>query len=73
MPERGRALKGVLEHDDLIVSVCARHGTDPDVVRALLALEADFPNLHGWGQRPSLRREMARIMDASFAGESAEA
>lgn len=67
----GERLKGLLQHDDVIVSVCERNGMDPDLVRALLALESSFPNLHGYGMRPALRREMARIIDTRIPGDRA--
>ncbi len=56
----------LLQYDDVITAVCERNGVDPELVRDLLRLEAKYPNLHGWGQRPALRRQMAALIDAAI-------
>lgn len=62
-------MRSLLEHDDLIMAVCERNGVDPETMRELLSLEEDFPNLHGWGARPALRRAIAKIVDGSLEGK----
>lgn len=59
-------MPSLLDHDDLIVAVSQRNGVKPELVRALMELEARFPNLHGYGARPALRREMMKIIEESF-------
>lgn len=66
----GTRLTTLLQYDDVITSVCERNGVDPELVRGLLRLEARYPNLHGWGQRPALRRDMAALVDVSLLAES---
>ena len=34
----------------------------------LLALERDHQNLHGWGARPALRRDISKIIEEEMAG-----
>lgn len=62
-------LRSLLEHDDLITAVCQRNGVDAQVMRELLSLEERYPNLHGWGARPALRRSIAEIIDGSSQGK----
>jgi hypothetical protein len=52
--------------DAIIVDVCKAKAIDPQVVRDLLALEKEHPDLLGWGARPNLRRDIARIIDLAL-------
>ena len=52
------------EHRTLIDRVAAENGVSSDLVMSLLNLEATHANLHGWGARPALRREITQIIDA---------
>ncbi len=55
------------DHRDLIDRVTTANNVEPDLVMELLALEAKHSNLHGWGARPALRRDLSTIMDAHLA------
>lgn len=52
--------------DVIIVDVCEAKGIDPQVVRDLLALEKEHSDLLGWGARPNLRRDIARVIDLAL-------
>lgn len=53
-------------YDDLLAKVCAANQVPEDIVRQILALEAKHQNLHGWGARPALRRDIEAIVDAAL-------
>lgn len=54
-----------------IDGVAASTGVDAALIVELLALESRHQNLHGWGARPQLRREIAEIIGRVLAAEQA--
>lgn len=58
--------------DQQLASVCARHNVPEAVVRQILALETSHQNLHGWGARPALRRDINQIVDAALQAGAAK-
>lgn len=59
----------ILEGQLMAVSVA--HDVPVGTLRRLLALEGDHRNLHGWGARPALRRDIAAVLEEEMrAGEA---
>lgn len=57
----------------MIERVAETAGVPVSVVMELLALEPHHQNLHAWGARPALRREIVTIVDRAIAaGMAAE-
>lgn len=54
-----------------LASVCASNNVPEDVVRKILALEISHQNLHGWGARPALQRDINEIIDAALQAGAA--
>lgn len=49
------------------VNAAAEKGEAPvEVLLELLQLENVHTNLHGWGARPALRRDVERILDSAI-------
>lgn len=59
------------DYRDVVEEVATRTGVQADLIVELLNLEFRHQNLHGWGARPALRREIANIIDRAFARETA--
>ena len=59
------------DYRDVIDGVAARTGVSADLIVELLNLEFRHQNLHGWGARPALRREIAEIIDRAFTRAAA--
>ncbi len=55
------------KREPTIRRVAVEKGMDPELILALLALERDFPTLHGYGARGRLRRAAEALIDASLA------
>jgi hypothetical protein len=55
------------DYRDVVEEVAARTGVQADLIVELLNLEFRHQNLHGWGARPALRREIAAIVDRAIA------
>ncbi len=53
-----------LQDDDLIAALEREAGLEPGLLRRLLALEAEFPDLNMRGARRDLYRSLAAILDA---------
>jgi hypothetical protein len=47
----------------LIDEVCVAQDVPPALVRALLELEERHQNLHSYGARPRLRRDIAQLLE----------
>ncbi len=47
--------------------VSSQNEVSAETLRQLLALEESHRNLHTWGARPALRREIDAIIDADLA------
>lgn len=58
--------RSLLQYSEEIQAVCAANGVSADLVRRLLGLEERYPNLHSWGARPRLRREIAQLLEESL-------
>ena len=58
-----------VEYQAEIEQVAAATGVSVDIIVDLLNLEFRHQNLHSWGARPQLRREMAEIVDCALAAE----
>ncbi|WP_373461873.1 DNA modification system-associated small protein [Sphingomonas sp. SORGH_AS_0879] len=54
------------------MEVSSRHGVPVRVLRRLLALEDDHRNLHGWGARPALRRDIAAVIEEEMREGAAD-
>lgn len=54
------------EYRDEIEEVATRMGVEAELIVELLNLQYRHQNLHGWGARPALRREVATIIDRAF-------
>lgn len=54
------------DYRNVVEEVAARTGVQADLIVELLNLEYRHQNLHGWGARPALRREIAAIIDRAF-------
>lgn len=63
--EGGGPVKQLKHYRDLIEAVAMRHEVSGEVIGSLLALEADFQNLHAYGARPNLRTRISEIIDKS--------
>lgn len=55
----------ILEQQIELVS--SRNGVSALTLRRLLALEDDHRNLHSWGARPALRRDIEAIVEEDMA------
>ena len=55
------------DYREVIDEGAARMGVPADLIVELLNLEFRHQNLHGWGARPALRREIAAIIDRALA------
>jgi hypothetical protein len=55
----------ILEQQIELVS--SQNGVSAETLRQLLALEESHRNLHTWGARPALRREIDAIIEADMA------
>jgi len=52
------------QYPEVIEAVCAgQKDVTPALVRALLDLEERHQNLHSYGARPRLRREIAQLLE----------
>ncbi|PZW40409.1 hypothetical protein C8P66_12448 [Humitalea rosea] len=64
------------EYRDVVEDVARKTGVSADLIVDLLNLERRHQNLHGWGARPALRRDISAILDralsASQAGKEAD-
>lgn len=47
--------------------VSSQNGVSAETLRQLLALEENHSNLHTWGARPALRRQIGAIIEADMA------
>lgn len=54
------------EFREEVEAVSRQNGVDPSVVLSLLALEERHQNLHGYGARGRLRRDMAAIVEEAL-------
>lgn len=68
---RGRAVAVRLseEYRVTVAQVAKKAGLSEDLLIELLNLEFQHPNLHAYGARPALRREIAKIIEAAFEKE----
>lgn len=55
------------EYRDVVEEVALRLGVPVELIVELLGLEARHSNLHAWGARPALRRELSAIVDRAIA------
>ncbi len=60
-----------VEYRTEIEQVAGATGVPVDVIVDLLNLEYRHQNLHGWGARPQLRRDMAEIVNRALASQNA--
>lgn len=62
---------GMVKSNDILEQqielVSSRNGVSAGTMRRLLALEEDHPNLHSWGARPALRRDIDAIIEEDLA------
>jgi hypothetical protein len=50
-----------------IEQVSSRNGVSAHTLRRLLSLEDEHRNLHSWGARPALRRDIEAIIEEDMA------
>lgn len=55
------------EYLDAVTDIAAKSGLPVELLVSLLDLELQFPNLHGYGARPALRRSITEILEIQFA------
>lgn len=55
------------EYRDTVSDIAAKSGLSEDLLVSLLDLELQYPNLHGYGARPALRRSIAEILEQQFS------
>lgn len=55
------------EYRDTVDEVAAKSGLPADLLVSLLDLELQYPNLHAYGARPALRRNITEILEREFA------
>lgn len=61
------ALDLTVEYREVIERVAGEAGVPVSIIMELLALEPQHQNLHAWGARPALRREIVAIVDRAIA------
>lgn len=54
------------QRDDVVRAVATQHKLDPQLLLALIGLEAEHANLHAYGARGKLRRAAENLIDAAF-------
>jgi hypothetical protein len=64
-PEEG-SVPSLEDRGEIIAAVAEQTGVDPDLIVSLLALEPNHRNLHAWGARPSLRRDIDRLIEVAL-------
>ena len=52
---------------DLISQISARHEVNDELIVRLLKLEEQFPDVHAWGARTNLKRQIARVIEHAAA------
>ena len=55
-----------VEYRDVVFAAAKAAGVPPELLIELLDLESKHTNLHAWGARPALRREIADIMERAL-------
>jgi hypothetical protein len=55
--------KGLMQYADVIADVCATNQVDPELLLKLVELEPLHRNLHAYGARPKLRREIETLIE----------
>jgi hypothetical protein len=55
-----------VEYRDAVIAAAEKGEAPVDILLELLQLENVHTNLHGWGARPALRRDMERILDRAI-------
>lgn len=55
---------------ELIARAAAERGVPPELLRQLLDLEREIPEVSAWGARTTLARRVGEILDAASAGEA---
>ncbi len=58
------------EYRSVVEQVASTTGVNADLIVELLNLEFRHQNLHGWGARPALRRDIAAIIDRARQDET---
>lgn len=58
------------EYRSVVEQVATATGVSADLIVELLNLEFRHQNLHGWGARPALRRDIAAIIDRARQDET---
>ncbi len=54
------------EYRDTVAEVAEKSGLPTEFLTALLDLELQHPNLHGYGARGALRSSIAQILEGGF-------
>lgn len=58
------------DHPELIADAARVNGVSEELILAILRLEPESRNLHGYGNRPAFRRRLLELVDkARAAGE----
>jgi hypothetical protein len=65
------AVNLAIEYREVVEDVAGKTGVSADLILDLLNLERRHQNLHGWGARPALRREISTILDRVLSAERA--
>ena len=60
------------EHSDLIRQIAENNGVPVELIRQILELEPKYRNLHAWGARPALRRDLAALLDEALPSEDSD-
>ena len=55
------------EHSDLIRQIAEDNEVPVELIRQILELEPKYRNLHAWGVRPALRRDLAALVDDALS------
>lgn len=55
------------EYIETVTDIAAKCGLSAELLVSLLDLELQYPNLHGYGARPALRRSITEIIERQFA------
>tara|TARA_R110000744_G_scaffold353450_1_gene459812 strand:- start:242 stop:424 length:183 start_codon:yes stop_codon:yes gene_type:complete len=56
--------------ESLVEQAAEENDVDPDVVRALMALEERFPDMAVWGSKAGLQRAIAKIIETHVSKEA---
>ena len=57
------------EHGELIREIAENNQVPVELIRQILELEPKYRNLHTWGTRPALRRELVGLVNAALSSE----